>query len=151
MNSGTQINMPSNGRIRQGESGFTLLELLVVITILGLLTAVAGTVALNYLGRAKTDTTRLQIDQISAGLDLYRLDVGQYPSQEEGLMALIERSPDAAAWNGPYLKKRNSVNDAWGRPFLYRNPGQNGEVDIYSLGSDNAEGGEGESADVTSW
>jgi len=138
-------------RRRRRESGFTLLELLVVITILGLLATVVGTVALNYLGRAKSDTTKLQIDQISAGLDLFRLDVGRYPTQEEGLAALVERGAVSDRWNGPYLKKRENVNDAWGRPFNYRIPGQNGDFDIYSLGADNADGGDGENKDITSW
>ncbi len=129
----------------------TLLELLVVITILGLLAATVGTVALNYLGRAKSETTQLRIDQISAGLDLYRLDVGRYPTEEEGLRALIEEPGNAEKWSGPYLKKAEALNDAWGTAFLYNSPGQHGEVDIYSLGADKADGGEDEDKDVTNW
>ncbi len=129
----------------------TLLELLVVITVLGLLTAAVGTVALNYLGRAKTETTQLRIDQVSAGLDLFRLDMGRYPTEAEGLRALVEAPANAEKWQGPYLKKAEAIEDAWGSPFLYASPGQHGEVDIFSLGADKADGGEGENRDVTSW
>ena len=137
--------------LHSGQAGFTLLELLVVITILGLLATVAGTAAINYLGRARTDTTKLQIDQISAGLDLFRLDNARYPTKDEGLIALFEAPDGLARWQGPYLKKREAINDAWGNPFRYESPGQHGEVDIFSYGADNAEGGDGENSDVTSW
>ncbi|MGF1631829.1 MAG: type II secretion system major pseudopilin GspG [Kiloniellaceae bacterium] len=138
-------------RRRRQQAGMTLLELLVVITVLGLLTAAVGTVALNYLGRAKTETTQLRIDQVSAGLDLFRLDMGRYPTEAEGLRALVEAPANAEKWQGPYLKKAEAIEDAWGSPFLYASPGQHGEVDIFSLGADKADGGEGENRDVTSW
>jgi general secretion pathway protein G len=138
-------------RRRRQQAGMTLLELLVVITVLGLLTAAVGTVALNYLGRAKTETTQLRINQVEAGLDLYRLDLGRYPSEAEGLQALIEAPANAERWQGPYLKKAEAIEDAWGHPFLYASPGQHGEVDIFSLGADQADGGDGEDQDVTSW
>jgi len=136
---------------RDQAAGFTLLELLVVITILGMLAAVVATVALDQLGGAKTDTAKLQIDQINTGIDLFRLDVGRFPSEQEGLRALVEAPDGAERWRGPYLKKAEVLNDPWGRPFIYTYPGQHGEADIYSLGADNAEGGEGEDSDVTSW
>lgn len=129
----------------------TLLELLVVITILGLLAATVGTVALNYLDRAKSETTQLRIDQVLGALDLYRLDMGQFPSEAEGLEALMTAPANAERWNGPYLKKAEALEDAWGNPFLYASPGQHGPVDIYSLGADKAEGGEDEDRDITSW
>jgi general secretion pathway protein G len=138
-------------RRRRREAGMTLLELLVVITVLGLLTAAVGTVALNYLGRAKTETTQLRINQVEAGLDLFRLDIGRYPTDAEGLQALVQAPANAEKWQGPYLKKPEAIEDAWGNPFLYASPGQHGEVDIYSLGADQADGGEGEDQDVTSW
>ncbi|MEO3430511.1 type II secretion system major pseudopilin GspG [Pelagibius sp. CAU 1746] len=138
-------------RRRRRQAGMTLLELLVVITVLGLLTAAVGTVALNYLGRAKTETTQLRINQLEAGLDLFRLDMGRYPTEAEGLRALIEAPADAEKWNGPYVKKAEAIDDAWGTPFLYASPGQHGEVDIYSLGADKADGGEDEDQDVTNW
>ena len=129
----------------------TLLELLVVITVLGLLTAAVGTVALNYLGRAKTETTQLRINQVESGLDLFRLDMGRYPTDAEGLQALVQAPANAEKWQGPYLKKAEAIEDAWGNPFLYSSPGQHGEVGIYSLGADQADGGDGEDQDVTSW
>lgn len=136
---------------RGRSAGFTLLELLVVITILGMLAAVVGTVALNQLGKARTDTAKLQIDQINTGIDLFRLDVGRFPSEQEGLQALVEAPDGAERWRGPYLKKAEILKDPWDRPFQYAYPGQHGEADIYSLGRDNAEGGDGEDSDVTSW
>ncbi len=136
---------------RRREAGLTLLELLVVITILGLLTVAVGSVALNYLGGAKTDTTALKVDQVMAGLDYFRLDVGRYPSEEEGLNALWQKPANADRWNGPYVKKQDTLMDAWGKSFLYKVPGEHGPIDVYSLGSDGAEGGEGEAQDVTSW
>jgi general secretion pathway protein G len=138
-------------RRRRREAGMTLLELLVVITVLGLLTAAVGTVALNYLGRAKTETTQLRINQVESGLDLFRLDMGRYPTDAEGLQALVQAPANAEKWQGPYLKKAEAIEDAWGNPFLYSSPGQHGEVDIYSLGADQADGGDGEDQDVTSW
>lgn len=136
---------------RRQQAGMTLLELLVVITVLGLLTAAVGTVALNYLGRAKTETTQLRINQVEAGLDLFRLDMGRYPTEAEGLAALVEAPANAEKWSGPYLKKAEAIDDAWGNPFFYASPGQHGEVDIYSLGADKADGGEDEDQDVSNW
>ena len=133
------------------EAGFTLIELLVVLVILGLLAGVAAPPVLRYLGRAKTDTAKIQIQSLSNALDLYRLDVGRYPSQEEGLQALVARPGSVDSWNGPYVKKQTSLTDPWGALYLYRVPGQNGDYDLYSLGADKAQGGTGENADVTSW
>ncbi|MCG8354384.1 MAG: type II secretion system major pseudopilin GspG [Kiloniellales bacterium] len=138
-------------RARAGSAGFTLLELLIVIIILGLLGALAGPQLIKYLGKAKTDTAKLQIDQIEASLDLFFLDAGRYPTQQEGLQALVERPAGAEQWNGPYLKKRDTIVDPWGKTFEYSLPGEHGPYDIYSLGSDGAEGGDGEDQDVTSW
>lgn len=138
-------------RRRGGESGFTLLELLVVLAILALLAAFAVPQVMNRLGGAKSDAAKIQITNLSTALELYRLDVGRYPSQDEGLGALVERPGDVEKWNGPYVKKRESLIDPWGRGYLYRFPGQHGEYDIYSLGSDGAEGGDGEARDATSW
>lgn len=131
------------------DAGLTLLELLVVITILVLLTVAIGTVALNYLGRAKSDAAQLQISQITAGLDLYRLDLGRYPTESEGLEALVSQPSGADGWRGPYIQKVEALTDPWGAPFLYRAPGEEGPYDIISLGSDGREGGEDEAADLT--
>ncbi len=134
------------------EAGFTLLEVLVVLVILGLIAAVfAGPRIFQYLGTAKTEAAKIQIERIGAALDLYRLEVGRYPSDSEGLEALVVEPPGVPTWNGPYLNRREALLDPWGRPFNYRSPGEHGEYDIYSLGADNTEGGEGENRDVTSW
>jgi general secretion pathway protein G len=136
---------------RRGERGFTLLELLVVLAILGLLAAVAAPRVLTYLGSARADTARLQLNNIATALDLYRLEVGRYPPQGEGLRALVENTAGKGAWNGPYLKKKEAVLDPWGRPYQYRSPGEHGEYDLYTLGADNAPGGDGENRDITNW
>lgn len=138
--------------VRRREAGFTLLEILVVLVILGLLAAVvAGPQVFRQLGAAKSEAAKLQIERVGGALDLYRLDVGRYPNQQEGLRALVEPPIGIARWNGPYLKKQESLVDPWGRPFSYRSPGQRGEYDLWSLGADGLEGGEGENRDVVNW
>jgi len=132
-------------------AGFTLIELLVVLVILGLLAGLVGPQIMGHLGTSKTKTARLQIADLSAALDMHRLDVGRYPNNSEGLEALVSQSSDAANWNGPYLQKRTLPKDPWGYEYHYKFPGDNGPYDLYSLGSDNAQGGEGEAADVVSW
>lgn len=136
---------------RHGEGGFTLLELLVVLAILSLLAVVAVPQVLKYLGGAKTDTARIQVQQIGTTLDLFRLETGRYPTSDEGLISLLEAPAGLETWNGPYLKKREMIVDPWGRTFLYRFPGDHGDFDLYSLGADGDEGGEGESRDLVSW
>lgn len=145
--------MRRNGAAPPGRSaGFTLLEILVVLVILGLLAAViAGPQVFRQLGAAKSEAAKLQLERVSGALDLYRLDVGRYPSQQEGLRGLVEPPVGVARWNGPYLKKQESLVDPWGRPYAYRIPGQHGEYDLWSLGADGIEGGEGENRDVVSW
>ena len=135
----------------RGPAGFTLIELLVVLVILGLLAAFVAPQVLNYLGKAKTDVARAQIMNIASILDLYRLEVGHYPDEQEGLGALLEKPPDAPRWNGPYVKKVDALMDPWGEMYQYRVPGEYGDYDLYTLGADQAEGGEGENQDVTSW
>ncbi len=142
---------PGTRRRRAGEGGFTLVELLVVLAILGLLAALAVPQLVHVLDSAKADTAKLQIDKLGGVLDLFHLEVGRYPTEEEGLKALIEAPPQAEHWRGPYLKKRDALVDPWGHPYVYRFPGQNGDYDLYSLGADGKEGGEGQNADVTSW
>ena len=133
------------------DAGFTLLELLVVLAILGLLAAIIGPQVIKYLGTSKTQAAKVQIQNVVAGLELFRLDVGRYPTSDEGLKALVAAPTSAPGWNGPYLRKDKAIADPWGEPYLYRVPGQHGEVDVYSLGSDKAEGGTGEAQDVQSW
>src|SRR5262245_57459729 len=136
---------------RRREHGYTLVELLVVLAILGLLVAIAAPRLMKYLGSAKVDTAKVQIDRLGGVLDLYRLEIGHYPRDQEGLVALVDRPAQADKWNGPYLKNRESLVDPWGRPYGYRSPGEHGEYDLYSLGADGREGGDGEDRDITSW
>jgi len=131
-------------------SGFTLLELLVVMVIIGLL---AGLVAPRYfdqIGKSTTKVAKAQIDSLGKALDQYRLDVGSYPSTEEGLNALTTSPQNQPRWSGPYLQKAVPL-DPWDRPYQYRAPGEHGDYDLYTLGRDGQVGGTGENADVTSW
>ena len=144
--------MPQNELYsRRRSRGFTLIELLVVLVILGLLAGLVGPRVLNYLGGAKSDTAQLQIAEFGAGLDLFHLEVGRYPTTEEGLVALSNEPTGVDNWNGPYLKKKDVPDDPWGNTYRYRSPGENGDYDLYSLGRDDADGGEDEDADVVSW
>lgn len=133
------------------DAGFTLLELLVVLAILGLLAAIVAPQVLGYLGTSRSQTAKVQIENISASLDHFQLDMGRYPTPEEGLDALVKAPPNAAGWNGPYLKKASALVDPWGEKYHYAVPGKHGDVDVYSLGSDRAEGGTGEAKDVGNW
>lgn len=131
--------------------GFTLVELLVVVAILGLLIGLVGPQVMKAFGGAKTDTAKLQIEDFGAALDLFYLDNGRYPNDQEGLSALIEKPANAEEWNGPYLKKKKIPKDPWGNDYRYDYPGEHGAYDLYSYGPDNAPGGEGENADIVSW
>jgi general secretion pathway protein G len=136
---------------RRAEHGFTLVEILVVITIIGLIMALVGPRVINYLGEAKVKAAKIQIESFSSALDLYYLDAGRYPSSSEGLAALAQRPGGASAWNGPYVKGGFVPNDPWGHPYVYRAPGEHGAYDIVSYGSDGQEGGTGTAADIVSW
>lgn len=133
------------------DEGMTLLELLVVIVILGLLATLGSIKLVGYLGRAKTDTARLQIQELMTALDLYRIDVGRLPTSAEGLNALVERPGSATAWRGPYLRSKASLSDPWRRPYRYQAPGTRGEYDLVSFGADGASGGDDENQDIVSW
>jgi general secretion pathway protein G len=139
------------GKTKQRARGFTLIELLVVLVILGLLGSIVGPRVMKYLSKAKTDSARLQIQDFAATLDHYKLELGRYPTTDEGLKALVEQPSNAEGWSGPYLKKKEVPKDPWGNEYSYRFPGQHGEFDLYSLGADNAEGGDGENKDLASW
>jgi len=136
---------------RRGESGFTLLELLVVLAIMGMLAAIIAPQVIKYLGTSRTQTAKVQIQNVMAALELYRLDVGRYPNSQEGLQSLVIAPTTAPNWNGPYLKKDSALKDPWGAPYVYQVPGQHGEVDVFTLGQDQKPGGTGEAQDVGSW
>ena len=143
--------MLSKSKSARAQRGFTLLELLVVLVILGMLAALAGPRVMKYISSAKSDTAKLQIEELGAALDMYKLEVGRHPNTQEGLQALVEAPGGAANWNGPYLKKNTVPKDPWGVDYHYAAPGQHGAFDLYTLGADGREGGEGEDRDVVSW
>lgn len=132
------------------QKGFSLIELIVVLVILGLLAGVVGPRIWDRLGESKSKVARLQVEQFKAALGMFRFEVGRYPTSAEGLQALVE-NPGLENWNGPYLEKRTLPKDPWGRDYQYRSPGQQGDYDLWSYGADGMEGGEGENADITSW
>lgn len=129
-------------------AGFTLLELLVVVTIIGLLAAYVGPKYFSQLGRSEQGVAKAQVEAFARALDTYRLEVGRYPTTEEGLNALLSKPASAARWNGPYLQKA-VPDDPWGHPYLYRSPGVSGDFEITSYGKDGQPGGTGDAADVT--
>ena len=136
---------------RHGQGGFTLVEILVVIAIIALIVSLVGPRVLNYLGESKVKAAKIQIQGFSRALDLFNLDTGRYPTTSEGLVALIRSPGNIPSWNGPYLKSGSVPDDPWGKPYVYRSPGEHGAYDIMSYGSDGNEGGTGTAADITSW
>jgi len=130
--------------------GFTLLELLVVMVIIGLLAAYVGPKYFSQIGKSEVKTSKAQIAGFEKALDQYRIDVGSYPTTEQGLSALVTRPPNLTRWDGPYLSK-GVPPDPWGRPYLYKSPGEHGEFDISSPGRDGRPGGDGIDADIHSW
>lgn len=144
-------NAPAAPCIEPTELGFTLLELLVVLAIMGLLAAIVGPQVIKYLGSSRSQTAQIQVKNVAAALELYRLDAGSYPSPDQGLAALVTAPASAPAWNGPYLPQASALVDPWGQPYRFAAPGKHGEVDVFSYGSDKAEGGSGEARDVGNW
>ena len=140
------------GRSGRGgaESGFTLVEMLVVITIIGLIMALVGPRVLNYLSESKVKTARIQIESFTQALDLYYLDNGHYPSSSEGLSALVQRPGNATSWNGPYIKTGTVPTDPWGRAYVYRSPADHSPYEISSYGSSGQPGGTGDAAEIKS-
>ena len=135
-------------RRRLRASGFTLLELLVVIVIIGLLAGYVGPKYFGQIGKSEVKVARAQIDAFEKAIDAYRLDVGRYPSTEQGLAALVTRPANEPKWQGPYLRQ-DVPPDPWGKPYLYKMPGARADYDIISLGKDGQPGGEGEAADIS--
>ena len=133
---------------RRRSKAFTLIELLAVIAILGLIATFAVPQVLKWVSGARSDSARIQIENLGINIDLYRLDVGSYPPTLE---ALIEKPSGVDRWDGPYLKKKIIPKDPWGNDYIYRYPGNNGDYDLISLGADKTEGGEGERKDIVSW
>jgi general secretion pathway protein G len=131
--------------------GFTLVELLVVLIILGLVASIAGPNVMKYLGTSKAKTAHLQLKEIESSLELYFLDTGKYPSSATGLKALISNDDTLIGWNGPYFKKAVVPNDPWGNPYQYSAPGDHGAFDLLSLGADNQPGGEADDKDIANW
>ena len=143
------MNRPSRRALRS-ERGFTLIELLVVVIILGLLAALVGPRFFGRVGQSKQAAARVQIELLGTALDQFKLDTGRYPTSQEGLAALQTTPGNLAGWEGPYLKK-DVPRDPWGNPYQYKSPGDHGDYDLWSHGSDGSPGGEGDAGDVTSW
>jgi general secretion pathway protein G len=133
------------------ESGFTLLELLVVLGIIAMLAGIVGPQVMKHMGESKVKAARVQIEELVATLDMYKLDLGSYPTSQQGLKALIESPDNAKYWNGPYLRKAKVPVDPWQNDYIYVSPGKHGKFDLYSLGADSVEGGEDENRDILNW
>lgn len=133
------------------QSGYSLLELLVVLAIMGLIIAIAAPRVIGYFEASKAKSAKIQISNIATALDLYKLSNNTYPTEAQGLKALVEKPDGAASWDGPYLTRADGINDPWGKPYIYKTPGLHGAFDIQTLGSDGKEGGSGEDQDLGSW
>ncbi len=134
-----------------GKSGFTLLELLIVMIIIGLLAALIGPKMIGRVGESRQTVAKQQIEGFSSALEMYKLDTTKYPTQEQGLDALVTEPQGVVNWKGPYLKKKLVPKDPWGNNYVYTYPGEHGDYDIVSYGADGSSGGEGENKDVVSW
>ena len=149
---GNLANSMAHQRANPSRAGFTLIEMLVVLVIIGLIMGLVGPRVLSYLSDARTKAARLQIASFSNSLDLYYLDVGRYPTSQEGLAALVKRPAGVDVWNGPYLKGGTVPTDPWRNAYVYVAPGTHGDAyDLMSYGSDGREGGEGSAADIANW
>jgi general secretion pathway protein G len=147
---GWNIGKSTRRRSRKAlQRGFTLVEILVVITIIGLIMSLVGPRVLNYLSDSKVKAAKIQIQSFTSALELFYLDAGRYPTSSEGLTALVKSTGGLSAWNGPYLKGGQLPNDPWGKPYLYRSPGEHSPFEIMSYGADGVEGGTGPAADIT--
>ena len=144
------INTSKISYLKIKSQGFTLLELLVVLVIIGLLASIVGPMYFKEIGKSENKTAKAQIDALGKALDQYRIDTGHYPSSEQGLSALYKNPGNEIKWSGPYLKK-NIPNDPWDKPYIFKSPGEHGDYDLSTLGKDGQLGGEKESEDVMSW
>jgi general secretion pathway protein G len=142
--------MPRNSPFlpSRANRGFTLIELVMVLVIIGVILAMVGPRVFNSLGRANSERAKVQIEQLGSALELYKLDTGRYPTTQEGLASLVTAPSGVANWNGPYLKDTKQLKDPWTRDFGYRSPAEKGGYDLFSLGADGKEGGDGENKDV---
>ncbi|HZW24337.1 MAG TPA: type II secretion system major pseudopilin GspG [Gallionella sp.] len=138
------------GALPGTSTGFTLLELLVVMVIIGLLSGYVGPKYFSQIGKSEIKTAHAQADALGKALDQFRIDTGHYPSMDEGLAALVTRPVNEPGWDGPYLSK-GLPPDPWGNPYLFKYPGEHGEYDLISLGKDGKPGGEGAAADIVNW
>jgi len=134
----------------KNQAGFTLIEMIIVVVIIGLLAGLVAPQFMKQQGRAETKTARAQIELFGTALDTFRLDVGRYPTSQEGLAALMQKPGGADRWDGPYLKK-DLPPDPWGKPYVYKSPGEHGPYDIISYGADGVPGGDGDNRDINSW
>ncbi len=137
--------------IYRKQSGFTLLELLVVLAIISMLAGLVGPKVMKHMAEAKSKAAKVQISELSQALEMYKLDMDRYPTSSQGLAALVESSDNAKRWNGPYLGKSKVPLDPWQNEYHYVAPGEHGPFDLFSFGADEKEGGEGENRDVLSW
>jgi general secretion pathway protein G len=138
-------------KLKANEDGFTLIELLVVLGIIALLMTLVAPQVIRYLSEAKSETALIQMKNIESALEMYYLDTGQYPDEQNGLKALVEAPNGVKNWSGPYLKRDKGVVDPWGKPFIFKAPGEHGSYDISTLGRDAAPGGTGENKDISNW
>jgi general secretion pathway protein G len=142
--------METRRSLRRDQRGFTLIELLVVVIILGLLAALVGPRFFGRVGQSKQAAARVQIELLGSALDQFKLDPGRYPTTQESLQALQANPGNLSGWEGPYLKK-DIPRDPWGSAYQYKSPGDHGDYDLWSYGSDNSPGGDGEAGDIVSW